>query len=166
MVVSTTLWSLYPRETLGTDLQEAGWASGVCLDGNEHIALTGIRSAYCHVHSESLYRLSYPGCRSIIVTKLKILLNYVLARGQQTCTQQFHSVCRLQSHAGSDDTEPFLGWILVLAPNPTKAAQFRADVRGTKRWKNKKTGTSLLLNWVLDQKRKKGKNMRQILSLM
>jgi hypothetical protein len=133
MVVRTMLWPLYPWERPDTNLQEAGWASGFCLDGNVNLALTGIRSPYCHVRSESLYRLSYPDRRSIIVTKLKILLTYVLARGQQTCTQQFHSDCRLQSQARSDDTEPFLGQILVLPPNPTKAAQYRADVRGTKR---------------------------------
>ena len=83
MVVSTTLWLLYPREKPGTDLQEAGWASGVCMDGNENLALTGIRSPYCRVRSKSLYRLSYPGRLSIIATKLKIILKYVLARGQQ-----------------------------------------------------------------------------------
>jgi hypothetical protein len=110
----------------GTDLQQAGWASWVCLDGNENLALTGIRSPYCHVRSDSLYRLSYSGRRSIIVTRLKIVLKYVLASGQQTNTQQFHSVCRLVSHARSDNTKPFLGRVLVLAPNPTKAAQSRA----------------------------------------
>jgi len=73
-VVSTRLWPLYPKERPGTDLQEGGWVSGVCLDGKENLALTGIRSPYCPVRSESLYRLSDRGRRSIIVTKLKIVL--------------------------------------------------------------------------------------------
>jgi len=44
------------------------------------------------------------------------------------------------------DTESFVGRILVLAPNPTKAAQYRADVKGTKDEKNTKIGTSHLFN--------------------
>ena len=42
-------------------VQEAGWAPGPIWTGAENLALTGIRSPYLPTHSESLYRLSYPG---------------------------------------------------------------------------------------------------------
>ena len=42
-------------------VQEAGWAPGPVWTGAENITPTGIRSPDRPAHSESLYRLSYPG---------------------------------------------------------------------------------------------------------
>jgi hypothetical protein len=42
-------------------LQEAGWAPGPVWIGAENLALSGIRSPDRPAHSESLYRLRYPG---------------------------------------------------------------------------------------------------------
>jgi hypothetical protein len=42
-------------------LQEAGWAPGPVWIGAENLAPTGIRSPDLPAHSESLYRLRYPG---------------------------------------------------------------------------------------------------------
>jgi hypothetical protein len=42
-------------------VEEAGLAWGSVWTGAENLAHTGIRSPDCPAHSESLYRLSYPG---------------------------------------------------------------------------------------------------------
>ena len=42
-------------------IQEAGWTPGLVLIGAEYLAPTGIRSLDLPDHSESLYRLRYPG---------------------------------------------------------------------------------------------------------
>jgi hypothetical protein len=42
-------------------LQWFGWATGPLWTGAENLALTEIRSSDLPAHSESLYRLSYPG---------------------------------------------------------------------------------------------------------
>ena len=53
------------RFTPGKDpvliVQEAGWAPGPVWMGAENLARTGIRSSDRPARSESLYRLSYPG---------------------------------------------------------------------------------------------------------
>ena len=55
------------RFTPGKDtvpiVYEVGWAPGPVWTGAENLAPTGIRSPNCPAHSESLYRLSYPGIR-------------------------------------------------------------------------------------------------------
>ena len=42
-------------------VQEAGWVPGPVWTGTESLAPTGIRSPEPPAHSESLYRLRYPG---------------------------------------------------------------------------------------------------------
>ena len=61
-VVSTTLRPLYPRERdRVTIVQEGGWTTGPVWTGAEDVALTEVRFPDRPAHSESLYRLSYPG---------------------------------------------------------------------------------------------------------
>ena len=50
-----------PRKDPVPIVQEAGWAPGPVWKGAENLASTGIRSPDFPAHSESLYRLSYPG---------------------------------------------------------------------------------------------------------
>ena len=61
------------RFTSGKDpvpiVQKAGWAPGPVWTGAENLAPTGIRSPGRPVRSESLYRLSYPGCCVVITTQ-------------------------------------------------------------------------------------------------
>ena len=42
-------------------VEEAGWVPGPVWTSEENLAPTGIRSPDRPAHSESLYRLSYPG---------------------------------------------------------------------------------------------------------
>jgi hypothetical protein len=51
-----TPWKKYPVPIV----QEAGWAPGTVWTGAEHLAPTGIPSAYRSARSESLHRLSLP----------------------------------------------------------------------------------------------------------
>jgi hypothetical protein len=61
-VASATSRPLYPRERDPVPIvQEAGWAPGPVWTGAENLAPTGIRSPDRPAHSESLYRLIYPG---------------------------------------------------------------------------------------------------------
>ena len=53
--------ALPPVKTRCPIVQEAGWAPGPVWTGAENLAPTGIRSPDRPAHSESLYRLSYPG---------------------------------------------------------------------------------------------------------
>ena len=47
-------------------VHEARWAPGPIWTGAENLASAGIQSPHRPAHSESLYRLSYPGCREIM----------------------------------------------------------------------------------------------------
>ena len=63
-MVSVTLQPLYPRVIDPVPIvREAGWASGPVWTVAENLAPTRIRTPDRPVHSESLYRLSYPGHR-------------------------------------------------------------------------------------------------------
>ena len=58
LLVNATPRQLYPREMAPVPIvQEAGWDSGPA----ENLAPTGVRIPNRPAHSESLYRLSYPG---------------------------------------------------------------------------------------------------------
>ena len=61
------------RFTAGKDpvpiVQEAGWDPGLVWTGAENFTHTGIRSPDRSARSESLYRLSYPRPRLILVVK-------------------------------------------------------------------------------------------------
>jgi hypothetical protein len=61
LVVNVTSWLVYHRGRTGTHLEEAGWVPGPVWTGAENLAPTGIGSPDRLAHSESLYRLSYPG---------------------------------------------------------------------------------------------------------
>jgi len=62
VVVNATLRSLYSWDRhLVPIVQEAGWASGPVRKGAKNLAATGSRSPDRPAHSESLYRLHYPG---------------------------------------------------------------------------------------------------------
>ena len=54
--------ALPPEKNPVPIVQEAGWAPGTVWTGAENLAPTGIRSPDRPARSESLYRLSYPGC--------------------------------------------------------------------------------------------------------
>ena len=65
-VVNATPRPLYPRERDAMPIvQETGWAPGQVWTCAENLALTGIQSPARAVRSESLYRLSYRGLRSM-----------------------------------------------------------------------------------------------------
>jgi hypothetical protein len=64
-VVSTTPRPLYPRER--PILQEVGWAPGPVWTCAKNLAPTGIQSQDRPACSQSLYRLSYPAHRYIII---------------------------------------------------------------------------------------------------
>jgi hypothetical protein len=68
-VVNSTIRPLYPP---GKDpvpiVYEAGWAPGPVWTCAENLAPTGIRSPDRPTRSESIYRLSYPGPRHVIVS--------------------------------------------------------------------------------------------------
>jgi len=52
--------ALYPGENPVPIVQEAGWAAGPILTGEEYLASTGIRFPDRPARSQSLYRLRYP----------------------------------------------------------------------------------------------------------
>jgi hypothetical protein len=61
-VINATSRPLYSRERDPVPIaQEAGWDSVTVWMGAENIVPTGIPFADCPAHSESLYRLRYPG---------------------------------------------------------------------------------------------------------
>ena len=64
-VVSTTPRPLYPQERPGTHCT-GDWVGPRVWTGAEDLAAIGIRSPDRAARSESLYRLSYPGRRSIL----------------------------------------------------------------------------------------------------
>ena len=65
-VVNATPRPLYPPGKNPVPIvQEAGWTSGPVWTDAEDLATTGIRSPDRPAHSESLYRLSYPGLRIV-----------------------------------------------------------------------------------------------------
>jgi hypothetical protein len=76
-MVKATPLPFHPRKRdLISNVQEAGWASGPVWTCAENLTSTGIRSPDRPAHSESLYRLSYPGyliwnnwsrCESLLV---------------------------------------------------------------------------------------------------
>jgi len=55
--------ALHPGKNPVPILYEAGWAPGPVWTGAKNLATIGIRSPDRPAHSESLYRLSYPGPR-------------------------------------------------------------------------------------------------------
>ena len=61
MVVNTRHLLRYPREVPVRTVQEAGWAAGPVWTGAENLTPTGTRSPDRPAHSESLFRLRYPG---------------------------------------------------------------------------------------------------------
>ena len=61
-MLNATARPLYPRVKDPTPIiLEAGWAPGPVWAGAENLYTTGIRSSDRAAHSESPYRLSYPG---------------------------------------------------------------------------------------------------------
>ena len=69
-MVNATPRPLYPRERDPVPIvQEAGWALGPVWTGAENLTPIGIRSSDRTAHSESLYRLSYPGPQNKHIAK-------------------------------------------------------------------------------------------------
>jgi hypothetical protein len=60
-VVNAMPWLLYPGKDSVPIVEEDEWAPGLVWMGAENLAPTRIRSPDRPVHSESLYRLHYPG---------------------------------------------------------------------------------------------------------
>ena len=54
-------------------VQEVGWASEPVCRGAENLAATGIRFPDLPVRSESLYRLSHPGCPCLLINVCNLL---------------------------------------------------------------------------------------------
>ena len=81
-----------PLFTPGKDpvpvVQEAGWATGPGLTDAENLTPTGIRSPDRPAHSQSLYRLSYPGpliLRSVIYSAVHNLVSHIIWGGRTPC---------------------------------------------------------------------------------
>jgi hypothetical protein len=80
-VVNATPQPLYPTERDPVPIvQEARWASGPVLTGAENLVPNRIRSPDRTAHSESLYRLSYPGpyVGNKSLTKYEVLEDVIL----------------------------------------------------------------------------------------
>jgi hypothetical protein len=82
------------RFTPGKDpvpiVYEAGWAPGPVWTGVKNLAPTGIRSPDRPARSESLYRLSYPGPRELVLGNLN--LNRHKIRKEHDCISWSHCV--------------------------------------------------------------------------
>jgi hypothetical protein len=76
LVVNAKLRPLYPSETATRPIvQKAGSAPGPVwtdMEKRKSLGPTGVRAPHSPAHSESLYRLSYPGLPPYIYTPIKI----------------------------------------------------------------------------------------------
>ena len=63
-----------PGKDTVPNVQEAGLAPGPVWTGAKNLAHTGVRSQCRPARSELLYRLSYPGPFTFVITELKSIL--------------------------------------------------------------------------------------------
>ena len=98
--VSVTLRPLFtPRKDPAPIVQEVGWASRPVWTGEENLAPTGIRSPDRPARSQTLYRLRYPGPRSILSLRYKnnTIPPLITIRPQTTISMTMHAISSLTS---------------------------------------------------------------------
>jgi hypothetical protein len=101
-MVSATPRSDNPQERHGTRCTVSLVGSRASLDGCGKSRPNGIRSADCSACSKSLYRLSYSGPKSRIVTPVFGIT--LMCK----CEQSYDTLYRLDTHSAVHKTQPHL----------------------------------------------------------